>query len=245
MDSTRFKQQGGHANQGELVAGNKNFAAAGVTLGAYKVPASLVRQMGEPEKHNVTEADLERLPDDLQDTAQVTGGDFYFGKDPKSPQIGDTRVSYEVVNPGTFSIIAAQNGSTFEPYQTKAGDQINMVETGAVSAELMFKNAESTNTLFTWLARLGGFLFMAFGFMAIMRPLSVLGSVVPFIGNIIGMGTGFIAFLLAGVFSLLIIAIAWLAARPLLGILLLVGVIAGIIALRKAAAGSRAAAATA
>jgi hypothetical protein len=71
----------------------------------------------------------------------------------------------------------------------------------------MFKNAASTNTFITWLARVGGFLLMSFGFMALMRPLSTLGSVVPFIGNIIGMGTGLISFVLAGAISLVVIAI--------------------------------------
>lgn len=240
VSSAKFKQPAGHANTGELVAGDGSFAAESVALGAFQVPASFVRRMGDPEKHPVTEADLERLPADLKEAAQVHAGELYFGEKPEAPQIGDTRVSFELVKPGVFSILAAQSGSTFEPYQTKAGDEISFIEPGTVSADIMFKNAASANTLLTWLARLGGFLFMSFGFMAIMRPLSVLGSVVPFIGSIIGMGTGLISFLLAGVISLLVIALAWLVARPLVGILLLVAVVAGIIALRKAAAGSRA-----
>ncbi len=239
VKSSEFKKQADHSNTGELIAGNKSFPAEHVTLGAFAVPESFVSRMGEPEKHAVTEADLAALPSDLKDEAHVQGGAFYIGAKPETPQVGDVRVSFDYVKAGEFSVLAAQTGETFEPYQTKAGDEISFIEPGKVSAETMFKNAESVNTVLTWLARFGGFLFMAFGFMAIMRPLSVLGSVVPFIGSIIGMGTGLISFLLAGTLSLLVIAIAWFAARPLLGILLLVAAVGGVIAMRKMAAGRR------
>ncbi len=239
VNSADFKKPQGHTNEGDLIAGNANISAENVTLGAFKVPESFVNQMGSPAKHSVTEADLAKLTADLKDAAQVSSGAFYFGEKPDAPQVGDVRVSFEVVKPGTFSILAAQLDETFEPYQTKAGDAISFIEDGTVSAETMFKNAASANTFITWLARLGGFLFMAFGFMAIMRPLSVLGSVVPFIGNIIGMGTGLISFVLAGTISLVVIAIAWIVVRPLLGIVILALAIGGFIYTRKLAAASK------
>lgn len=240
--STKFKKPLGHENRGSLIAGDANISAEKVMLGAFRVPESLVREMGDPTKHPVTDEDLKGLPADLRDRAQIHAGTFYFGDDPDNPVIGDVRVSFQVVKPGTFSILAAQVGGTFGPYQTKAGDALTRVESGAVTAEVMFRNAESENTFMTWLARLLGFLFMSFGFMAIMRPLSVLGSVVPFIGSIIGMGTGLISFVLAGIISLVVIAIAWVVARPLLGIALLVLAVGGVIYMRKLAAASKAAA---
>ena len=242
VNSSEFKKPQGHTNEGDLIAGNANIAAEKVTLGAFVVPESLVSRMGDPSKHAVTEADLAKLPADLKDDAQVQAGTFYFGANPESPQIGDVRVSFEIVKPGQFSILAAQLGETFGPYQTKAGDALSMVESGAVSAEVMFKNAASANKIITWLVRLGGFLFMAFGFMAIMRPLSVLGSVIPFIGNIIGMGTGLISFMLAGTVSLVVIAIAWIVVRPLLGITILVLAVGALVYTRKLAAASKPAA---
>ncbi|MCI5210683.1 MAG: hypothetical protein D3910_18285, partial [Candidatus Electrothrix sp. ATG2] len=55
----------------------------------------------------------------------------------------------------------------------------------------------------------------------IFKLFSVLGDVIPFLGNIVEAGTGFIAFLLAAVLSLVTIAVAWIVFRPLLGIILL------------------------
>ncbi len=245
VKSSEFKKPDRHENKGELIAGKANISAEKVSLGAFEVPESFVKQMGSPTKYAVTDADLAKLPADLKEGTKIQTGTFYFGEKPDAPLIGDVRVSFEIVKPGTFSILAAQIGETFEPYQTKAGDAIDFIEEGTVSAETMFKNAASTNTLITWLVRLGGFLFMAFGFMAIMKPLSVLGSVIPFIGNIIGMGTGLISFALAGTISLIVIAIAWFVVRPLLGIVLVALAIGGFIFTRKLAAGSKTAVATA
>ena len=245
VNSAEFKKPDGHTNKGELIAGNANISAENVTLGAFKVPESFVKQMGSPTKYAVTDDDLAKLPADLKEGTQIQAGAFYFGAKPDAPAVGDLRTSFEIVKPGVFSIMAAQLGDTFEPYQTKAGDAIDFIEAGTVSAETMFKNAASANTIITWLLRFLGFLFMAFGFMAIMKPLSVLGSVIPFIGNIIGMGTGLISFALAGTISLLVIAIAWIFVRPLLGIVILALAVGSFIYMRKLAAASKPAAAAA
>ena len=239
VKSLEFKKPDGHTNEGDLVAGSANFSAEKVTLGAFKVPDNFVKQMGSPIKRAVTDADLATLPSDLKEGTKIQDGAFYIGPNPKEPKIGDVRTTFEIVKPGTFTILAAQLSETFEPYQTKAGDAIDFIEEGTVSSEKMFKDAAAGNMMVTWLVRFLGFLFMAFGFMAIMKPLSVLGSVIPFIGDIIGMGTGLISFALAGTISFLVIAIAWIVVRPLLGIVMLALAIGGFIYTRKLAAATK------
>ena len=244
IDSSEFKKPSEHPNKGDLIAGSASFNAPDVSLGAFEVPEDFVSRMDNVAKYSVTEKDLENLPADLKGAAKIQAGIFYFGEKPEAPQIGDCRVSYQIVKPGPFSILAAQVEESFEPYQTQAGDSISFIEAGTVSAEKMFKDAASANTVLTWLARLGGFVFMTFGFMAITRPLSILGSVLPFLGNLIGAGTGFISLMLAATISLTVIAIAWFAARPILGIVLLALAVGAFIYSRKLAARSKAAAPT-
>jgi hypothetical protein len=70
----------------------------------------------------------------------------------------------------------------------------------------------------TWILRLVGFILMLVGFSLLFRPLSVLADVVPFIGDIVGVGTGFVAFLLSLPLSLLVISVARIFYRPLIGI---------------------------
>ena len=89
----------------------------------------------------------------------------------------------------------------------------------------MFKHAHNANSMICWALRLAGFLMMFFGLKMIFEPLRVIADVVPFIGTIIGMGTGFVAFVLAAGFSLLTISIGWLAYRPLIGVPILIAAI--------------------
>jgi hypothetical protein len=62
---------------------------------------------------------------------------------------------------------------------------------------------------------------MFLGFVLLLRPLSVLADLVPAFGSLVGFATGGFALLLSGATSLALIALAWLAFRPLVGIPLL------------------------
>lgn len=63
---------------------------------------------------------------------------------------------------------------------------------------------------------------MFIGLKLVLKPLSVIGSIIPFIGDIIAIGTGIVAFFIALPLSLITIAIAWFSARPLISIILLI-----------------------
>lgn len=139
-----------------------------------------------------------------------------------TPMIGDMRVRFEIVRPHDISIVAKQYGDTFVGYVAKNGKKVQLLEDGIKDSAEMFASAQSANTMMCWLLRLAGFLMMFFGLSMVFKPLSVLGDVVPFIGTVIGIGTGIVAFVIALVCALVTIAIAWLFYRPLVGISLLV-----------------------
>ena len=148
-------------------------------------------------------------------------------------QIGDLRVKFTIIRPHKISIAAAQKGDTFTSYVASNDETIFLMSDGEKSAKQMFTSAEKGNSIMTWVLRIIGFLLMKAGFSSILRPLSVLGDVVPFIGNIIGAGIGIISTLVAFPLSLLVIAIAWLFYRPVVSIALLVAIGAGIFFLFK------------
>jgi hypothetical protein len=62
---------------------------------------------------------------------------------------------------------------------------------------------------------------MFIGLSLVLKPLSVLADVLPILGDIVGIGTGVIAFLVALVLSAATVAVAWILYRPLLAIGLL------------------------
>jgi uncharacterized membrane protein (DUF485 family) len=96
-----------------------------------------------------------------------------------------------------------------------------MIQPGRVPADAMFQQAQDDNRALTWILRLVGVVVMFLGWLIIFNPLKVLADVVPFIGSIVGFGTGVLAGVLTLVFAPATIAIAWLVYRPLVGIAIL------------------------
>lgn len=228
--SDGFKHPEGHQNPGAFPYESAVHTADQVTLGAFTLSPSLVAKIGNFETLSVSaESALPELPK----KAKPYGGGYYLGADPASPQVGDVRVTFQVARPGDVSVIAKQTGQTFAPYVARAGGTIELLQAGVCTAEAMIQKAQQENRILTWLIRLGGFLIMLIGFNVFFRPLSVQASVVPFVGRIVGAGTGLVAFLLAAVFSLTTISVAWIAYRPLLGVALLAAAVLLTVAARS------------
>ncbi len=188
-------------------------------MGAFRLSPGLVNSITRSEPLPIES--LAGLPSDLRWKARLANGGIYIGRSPASPEVGDMRVSFEVVRPATVSVVARQTGNRLEPYRTSNGGSVQLLSYGSVPAEQMFTAAKQANRFTTWLFRLLGFLLMSFGLKRIFRPLSVLADVVPAIGRVMEASTGFVAYLLAGFLSLIIIAVAWLYHRPVLAVTLL------------------------
>ena len=140
----------------------------------------------------------------------------------QSPRIGDMRVTFQVVMPHDVSIVERQSGSTLAPWTASDGKDISMLVSGIRTAEQMFESAKSANRTFTWIMRLVGFMLMFIGVKMVLGPLATLVDVIPILNGVVAMGVSIVAFLVAAVFSLLTIAVSWIAVRPVLGVSLLV-----------------------
>lgn len=220
ISSAKFKKLEGHQNPDSMLYASVQQTADKVTLGAYVLSASLVSKIQSFEP--VPVASDTPLPLELQGKGKQHDSGFYIGSDPASPQVGDTRIHFKVVKPTEVSVIAKQVNDTFEPYLTKAGGNIELLQIGSHSADAMIQSAQESNKMLTRILRIVGFLLMFAGLSMLFKLLSVLADVLPFLGNIIGAGTAIISFLLAAILSLVTIAVAWIFYRPLLGVILLV-----------------------
>jgi hypothetical protein len=172
------------------------------------------------------------LPEELAGKAKRHDGGLYLGNNPTSPQVGDVRISFTIVPAQEISLVAQQSGSSFTPYQASTGENIELLQTGIKTAAAMFQKAQSDNAMWTWIVRAVGFFLMFAGLGMMFKVLSVIADVLPFLGNVVGAGTGFIAFLISAVLSLITIAVAWIVYRPLLGVALL-AVAVGLVVLVK------------
>lgn len=235
--SSSFEEPTGHTNPTTMPFSELTTRASLVTVGAFKLPASLITQMDDFQPLQLTPAMHQNMPADIQAQSQLSDQFLFLGNSPQNPEIGDTRISFQVVKPGPVSIVARQLGNTFEPYTTSTNTQIAMLYNGIHSAENMFQTEISANKTLTWILRGVGTLLMFIGLILVFRPIAVMASVVPFIGKIFGAGTTFIAAAISIPLSLTTIAIGWIVYRPLIGILLLLGavaIVAGTIKILKA-----------
>ncbi len=212
IDSGSFRKSEGHKNPASMPYESNSTTTTQARLGAFRLSQSQVNRLSHYE-----DIPLQGMAfNQLQQPHQIRGNEIYMGEDPNSPQVGDTRIRFQQMTSAPMSIVARQANGGFAEFQASNGGTILLIENGQQTAEQMFQSAQQTNTLIAWGVRIGGFLLMFIGFRLVLAPLSVLADVVPFIGNIIGFGTGMIAFLIALPLSLIIIALAWVFYRPLL-----------------------------
>jgi len=221
-DSSRFKEPQGHQNPPMEVSG-RSFQVPEASLGAFRLGERVIGMIGGAETLSLSadQADAIQQAVGAGMKATVSNDRIYLGFDPMQPRIGDYRISYEVVPLGPVSIVGRQAGAGFEPFQTQAGDALLLVDAGTHSAEQMFSDAMTSNTIITWIVRVVGILFLIVGFSLIMAPLGVLGDVIPFIGSLVRMGTGIIAGVLGVLVGTATIALAWFWYRPLTALIIL------------------------
>ena len=231
--SSQFKSPEDHRNPEKLAVPKKEFVAQDATLGQFKLTAEIIGKIPGDETLAVSDEHLSNVPPNLQSKLKIESEQFYLGADPADPQIGDEKISFTVLRPGTISVVAAQAKQSFAPYTARNGREIELVEAGSISAPQMFAHAQAANRVMTWILRGVGFAAMFFSGMLVLGPISALARVVPFLGSLVEMGFAIVAFLLSAIVSMLVIATAWIVYRPVLGVALIVAAIACIVLFKR------------
>jgi Transmembrane protein 43 len=222
VDSSSFKHPEGHQNPGELSVEAQTWTAEPINLGAFTLSTPVIEKLGGQQDLPVTGEQASQIAADDPDKVHVAGGKVFLGANPSTPEVGDTRVSFQVIKPGPRSVVAQQVGNSFQAYPTKAGDEIVLVAEGVQNAAAMFKTAQDQNRTLTWILRAVGFFLMFIGLLMVFKPISVFADVIPLVGTVLGAGLGVFAFLTAAILSLTTIAVSWIVVRPVLGVGLLV-----------------------
>ena len=217
IESSEFKKPDGHQNP-PMEIHSKTFQIPDGKLVAFDLDTPVLDRIEGDKDYSLASGQAAAIKAAYTGTKPITivDGKIYLGADTTSPALGDYRIGYELAPLGVVSIVARQAGSRFEPYQTVAGDELLMVDTGDVPAVKMFADAVSENTVITWLLRAAGLLLLTIGFALFLSPIGVILDVIPFLGSIARMGTGIIAFFLAILVGTTTIAIAWFWYRPVL-----------------------------
>lgn len=222
IDSSKFKQPDGHRNPGSMPYEAMSVSAKNVTLGSYRLISGQVGQISGKEKVNFTAAEIAKLPPALRARAKSSGEWLFLGANAQQPQVGDARIRLDVVkSPQAISVIAVQNGDTFQAYRGKEGTQQLLVSMGTIDAAGMVQSAQDANVTRTWIVRFVGLVMMYLGLMMVFKPLVTVADVLPFLGGLLKIGLGLFSGIIAFALSLVTIAVAWIFYRPVLAIILL------------------------
>jgi hypothetical protein len=224
IDSSGFKDSG-HQNPTAMPVESLSQYANKVTLGDFVLPASLVKQINVSNPITLGDANKDNLKTQLNKTVTLINNQLYVGQDSQTPQIGDLEISVSAVYPQTVSIIAQQSGDTLQPYLAPAGESIMLLTPGEVSSMQMINSALSENKMMGWVFRGISLVMLIIGFSLLLRPLVVLADVLPFLGSIISLGTGFVSFILGLAVWIIATAIAWFATRPIFAVGIIVIVV--------------------
>lgn len=161
--------------------------------------------------------------------AHVVQNVLYLGQNPSVPNIGDVRITFTKVLPAEVSIVAQVSGDTFQVWTAKEGGTFSTLVMGVHGIDEIFASAHQSNKFLTWILRIIGVVVVVYGLKQIFGLLIALLKVLPFLANIVNLGINLVCWVIGVVWSLIIIAIAWIAHRPVLGISLLVIVVALIV----------------
>jgi len=220
QDSTKFQQRRGHGNP-SMPSRGALIEAGDARIGAIRLTNAVLSGLDnfQPMAHPSPVPRNFREADDW----------LYRGADPLSPAVGDLRIRYEIVPAQTVSVVAALRIGILTPHRDANGYEIALIKPGVESAAKMFGEAKQEEALMTWILRGVGFVLALLGFWLMYGPLSAIFAAVPFLEDMVGIGTFFLALPCALFASVTTIAIAWFVHRPIItGVMIACGVAAAV-----------------
>lgn len=123
-----------------------------------------------------------------------------------SPEVGDIRVSYTVVNPRDYAtVMGTLNGSSISAYM---GKDAKIYRAFDGNKEAAVAQLAKEHSIMTWILRIIGFMMMWGGLAALFEPLSVFLDVLPFLGSLSRTVVKIITFVVALLLSIITIIIS-------------------------------------
>ena len=248
IGSKHFKEHSTHVNVVLAEFEDDEQWAEHVSFGAYNLNNSLIHSINtyEPLRPDMSDDMLRVLDKTIQASYErhytkkeglnsndynfvhVSDGQLYLGLDPNDSKVGDVRINFEKVAPASeVTVVAVVDGDGFKPFKAKNGYTLEKLVMGRKDMNQFFENEQETNTFNTWAYRILGIVMVIGALKLIFGFVVTLTRIVPFLSTIVGWGVGVICTVLGVVWSLFVIAVAWLFYRPIVGIALLA--IAGIL----------------
>ena len=147
---------------------------------------------------------------DMPENMFLVGDDYlYQGDNYNSPEVGDVRISYRVVDHDQeMTLFGSLSGNKILSYSDEDGNVLYRLFYEDFDGAVALMHGEYATSLWVW--RLVGFLMMWFGMLLVLRPITVFLDVVPIFGSISGFAFFFLTLPIALVLSLLTIVVSLL-----------------------------------
>lgn len=152
IDSTQFSDQLSHKNGKFFFYPSKMTCAKTAKLGAFLLSEAVLDHF--PAKRVVVDSDakLGALPAARKHkTLAVEDGEFYVDRDDKGSA---ERIAFETVEPGTYSLVAKQQGSELVPYEAPNRSEVVLARSGVLTAKQLFVETEGDNEKQLWIKRI-------------------------------------------------------------------------------------------
>lgn len=213
-----FYYPDGHENP-PMPLYDETFTAVSATLGAFQIDTQQMK-LPRPEKLALSMQNV------LEGPYRISEEYLFEGQGSlENPQLGDVRVSFTAVPAGiTATAFGVQTGQGFTPYDYRGRAELYRVLAG--SAADAIQTLETEYKIALWGFRALGFFAMWLGLGLLVSPLTSLLRFIPVLGNLGRKAIGAITFVLAVIFSFIIIVVSALAHNiwALLTVLVLLGV---------------------
>jgi hypothetical protein len=228
IDSSGFRHPDGHQNP-SMPFQSTRYAASDAKLGSWTLDADTLGRV-EP---------AQSLHPDAPD-GWMRSGDYLLKGSSGTPKTGDLRVRYAgLASGGTLSVLGQQSHGGFASYATPNGYQVFLVALGNQPAAQMIATQRANEAMLTWILRGVGGVVMFIGFTMFLGPLSVMASFLPFLGSLVRGAAAALSLVISVPLTLIVIAMAWLAYRPILGGGLILAAIAAVYGLWRWHAGRK------
>jgi len=180
--SSNFKYSEGHINPTLNVEGG-SYAVTEANVGVYSINPIKIEL---PEYSDLT---LEDEMLSLEGTkATLSNSQYVFlpyatGSTLSSPQVGDVRISYKVLEPGfEGTVFGKLKGEKIDPYFDEDNNELYRLFAGTRDEAVNTLHGEFVMML--WLMRALGFLLMWVGLTALFGPFTTLLDVLPILGSL-------------------------------------------------------------
>lgn len=208
---------------------SERFYAADARFGAYRLGQDQIDQL--PDQRLELPAEL---PDELlRQGYRLDAGYYTNSRSLAQPEVGEVRLTFLATPTGPLSVIGTASGDRLGAWTARNGVAIYKQKAGRHEAAVLVQELHDENEFIKWLLRGGGWLGMVIGLTMSFASFTRWLSVIPLLGPLIQRAVFWAGFALASLSAIVVIALAWLAVRPVLAGAVILGTIGALYLLLK------------